>query len=464
MRVAAPLILIAAVATLSLPHQVAAQPAAQTPGPSTDETKPVSAPAFPFPVVEKTLSNGLRVYVVTFDSPGLVAYYSVVRVGSRNEVEPGKSGFAHFFEHMMFRGTDRYSQEAYNAEIKKMGADSNAFTSDDFTAYHILASKQSLPKIVELEADRFQNLKYKEAEFQKEARAVRGEYAKSASNPMLKMYEALQESAFSKHTYRHTTIGFLRDIEAMPQQFDYSLQFFDRYYRPDNTTLLVVGDVNGDDVFPLIEQHYGAWKKGPARPSIPAEPMQTVEQRSNLGWDAPTLPLVLAGWHTPGFSTSNLDVQALDVLAELLCSERAPLYKRLVIKEQKLQTLSCSNDTHIDPFLFTAFMRVKKPEDLAYVEKALHDEIARLGREGIDEANLKDVLSSLKYSFAGGLSTADRIATTAAQFIVLGGAIGAINAYYAQYQRVTSADVQRVARRYFKSSNRTVIMLKGGRP
>ena len=102
--------------------------------------------------------NGLRVYVVGYDSPGLVAYYSVVRTGSRNEVEPGKSGFAHFFEHMMFHGTEKYSLDAYNAVIKEMGADSNAFTSDDLTVYHILAGKTALPKIVEIESDRFQHL------------------------------------------------------------------------------------------------------------------------------------------------------------------------------------------------------------------------------------------------------------------------------------------------------------------
>src|SRR6185436_13494741 len=96
-----------------------------------------SQSAFPFPVVEKTLANGLRIFVVPYDSPGLVAYYSVVRTGSRNEVEPSKSGFAHFFEHMMFRGTERYSSEKYNDVIKAMGADSNAFTSDDLTVYHI---------------------------------------------------------------------------------------------------------------------------------------------------------------------------------------------------------------------------------------------------------------------------------------------------------------------------------------
>jgi zinc protease len=422
-----------------------------------------AAGAFPFPVTHKTLANGLEVYVIKFDSPGLVAYYSVVRTGSRNEVEPGKSGFAHFFEHMMFRGTEKYSQQAFNDEIKKMGADSNAFTSDDLTVYHMLAGKAALPKIVEIEADRFQHLQYKEPEFQKEARAVLGEYNKSVSNPVRKMFEALQDNAYSKHTYKHTTLGFLKDIEDMPNQFAYSLSFFDRYYRPDNVTLLVVGDVTGDEVFPLVEQHYGAWKKGPARPAIPVEPPQTKEKRVALDWKGPTLPIFMAGWHAPAFSTRNLDLQALDVLAELLSSERAPLYKRLVITEQKVQSLSGANDTHIDPGLFTVMARVKKPEDLGYVEKAIDAELARLAREGVDDKTLKDVLSNVRYSFAGGLSNADRVATTAAQFIALGGngKLDVINDYYAQYPKVTSADIKRVAASYFKPQNRTVVTLKG---
>src|SRR4029077_10023169 len=137
--------------------------AAPAPAPASTAAAPPAPSrgrAFPFPVQEKTLANGLKIYVVGFDSPGLVAYYSVVRTGSRNEVEPGKSGFAHFFEHLMFRGTDKYSQDAYNDVIKEMGADSNAFTSEDLTVYHILAGKAALPRIVEIEADRFQNLKY----------------------------------------------------------------------------------------------------------------------------------------------------------------------------------------------------------------------------------------------------------------------------------------------------------------
>jgi zinc protease len=456
---------VAALVSIALPlSALAAAPpdAGATAPPKTAAPADGAAGAFPFPVVERTLANGLRVYVVKFDSPGLVAYYSVVRVGSRNEIEPGKSGFAHFFEHMMFRGTDKYPQAAYNDEIKKMGADSNAFTSDDLTVYHMLAGKNALAKIVELEADRFQNLKYKEPEFQKEARAVLGEYNKSASNPLQKMFETLADNAFTKHTYKHTTIGFLKDIEDMPNQFAYSLSFFDRYYRPDNTTLIVVGDVAADEVFPLVEAAYAGWKKGPARPPVAAEPAQVKEKRVALTWKGPTLPVFLAGWHAPGFSTNNLDLQALDVLAELMFSERAPLYKRLIIKEQKVQSLSGSLDVHVDPNLFSVLARLKKPEDLAYVEKAIDDEFGRIGREGVDEKTLQEVLSNVRYSFAGRLSTADRVATTAAQFIALGGTIDVINRYYAQYPRVTSTDVQRVAKALFKPQNRTVITMVAG--
>jgi zinc protease len=420
--------------------------------------------AFPFPVVEKVLPNGLRVFVIRFDSPGLCAFYSVVRVGSRNEVEPGKSGFAHFFEHMMFRGTERYPAERYNATLKAMGADSNAWTSDDLTVYHILARKTALPTIVEIEADRFMNLSYQEPEFQKEARAVLGEYNKSASNPLQKMFEALSGNAFELHTYKHTTIGFLEDIEAMPQQFTYSRQFFDRYYRPDMVSLVVVGDVVPEDVFRLVERHYGAWKQGPARPTIPVEPPQRAEKRVALDWKGATLPVLLMGFHGPAFSTTVNDGVALDVLAEVLFAKRAPLYKKLVIDEQKVEDLSGGNESRVDPGLFTVLARVKKAADLPAVEAAVTAEIDRVGRMGVDAGTLKTVLSHERYDFARNLSTADEVATVAAEFIALSGNLSAINSRFRLLAKVTSADVQRVARKYLAPTNRTVVTLTAKTP
>jgi zinc protease len=446
-------------AALSRPTAAApAAPAATPPASSSG-----GGQAFPFPVTEKTLPNGLRVYVVGYDSPGLVAFYSVVRTGSRNEVEAGKSGFAHFFEHMMFHGTEKYTADAYNGVIKQMGADSNAFTSDDLTVYHILAGKKALPQIVEIESDRFQHLSYQQADFQKEARAVLGEYNKNASNPMEKMVETLYDHAFTTHTYKHTTMGFLKDIENMPNEMAYSRQFFDRFYRPENVVLLVVGDAKPDEVFKLVEASYGGWKAGAPHPTIPVEPPQKKEQRAELSWPGPTLPMLVEGYHTPGFSTTNVDLPTLDVLAELLFAERAPLYKKLVITEQKVESISGSNDAHVDPNLFTVFARIKKPADLGYVETAIHEEMARIAKDGVDDKTLHDVLSHVKYAFAGQLSTADKTAYTASSFVALTGQLESINSYFALYDKVTSADVKRVAAAYFQPANRTVVTLKAAK-
>jgi zinc protease len=422
---------------------------------------PVLAPAkaFPFPTTVKTLPNGLRVYVVAFDSPGLVAYYSVVRVGSRNEVEPGKSGFAHFFEHMMFRGTARFPTEKYNAAIKAMGADSNAFTSDDMTVYHILAGTSALPTIVNIEADRFQHLEYAEAEFQKEARAVLGEYNKGASNPLQPMVEVLYDNAFVSHAYKHTTIGFLRDIMDMPNQFAYSRQFFDRYYRPDNVTLLVVGDVTADQVLPLIEAHYGSWSAGPARPAIPAEPPQTTEKRATVPWKGASLPMLLIGFHAPAFSATNIDSMALEVLAELVFAERSPLFRRLVLDEQKVEGLDGSVERHVDPNLFTILARVKEKKDLSYVEDTIYKEIARVAAEGVSDKTLAEVVSRTRYAFAGQLSTADKVALVGSEFLALTGDLFAIDETFNLLSRVTVADVKRVAAQYFARENRTVVVL-----
>ena len=418
------------------------------------------AKAFPFPTVEKTLPSGLRVFVVEYDSPGLVAYYSVVRTGSRNEVEPGKSGFAHFFEHMMFRGTAAYPTEKYNKAIKAMGADSNAFTSDDMTVYHILAGVQALPTIVAIEADRFQNLHYAETEFQKESRAVLGEYNKGASDPLQPMVEALYDNAFESHTYKHTTIGFLRDIEDMPNQFAYSRQFFDRYYRPDNVILLVVGDVKAATVMPLIETHYGGWRDGPARPPVPAEPPQTREKRATVPWKGAGMPMLLVGYHAPAFSTTNLDHVALEVLAELVFAERGPLFRRLVLDEQKVEHLDGSCDRHVDPNLFSILARIKDKKDVPYVEGVIHKELARIAVEGTDDKTLAEVVSRTRYAFAGQLSTADKTALLGAEFIALTGTLQAIDETFALLSRVTVADVKRVAGKYFAPENRTTIVLE----
>src|SRR5262249_55632610 len=226
-----------------------------------------------------------------FDSPGIIAYYTIVRTGSRNEVEKGRSGFVHFFEHMMFRGTGLYPEDKYNDVLKSLGADSNAYTNSDWTCYRMTVPATALATAVQIEADRFQNLKYDEPSFQKEARAVLGEYNKSASSPFLKLSETMQDTAYTTHTYKHTTIGFLADIQDMPNQFAYSKVFFDRWYRPENCTIVVVGDVDHNKLVALVGQYYGGWKRGRTELEIPIEPPQTAAKSARLARPPPTPPI-----------------------------------------------------------------------------------------------------------------------------------------------------------------------------
>lgn len=196
-----------------------------------------ASPFFPYAMQVDRLPNGLTVVRVPFKSPGLVAYHTVVRVGSRNEVEPGRTGFAHFFEHMMFKGTKNFPEGEREKVIAAYGYDDNAFTTDDITVYHSYGPTAGLLKLVQLEADRFRHLEYSEPAFQTEALAVLGEYHKNAAQPWLKIEEELARTAFTRHTYGHTTLGYYDDIKAMPQAYAYSRSFFERWYTPDNVML-----------------------------------------------------------------------------------------------------------------------------------------------------------------------------------------------------------------------------------
>jgi zinc protease len=417
-------------------------------------------PVFPFPIRESKLDNGLTVLSVPFESPGILAYYTVVRTGSRNEVEKGLSGFAHFFEHMMFRGTEAYPQDKYQKVVKSLGADANAFTSDDWTCYHMTVPSSALPTVVEIEADRFRNLKYSEADFQKEARAVLGEYNKSASSPFLILNEAMQDKAYTAHTYKHTTIGFLADIKDMPNQFAYSKTFFDRWYRPENCTIVVAGDVDHDRLMALVKKAYGGWARGNAHVTIPAEPEQTAERSARLTWPVPTLPIVYLGYHIPAADPKNPDTAALGALAQAVFGETSPLYKALVLDEQRVVLLAAEAEAKRDPGLFSVVARVRDLADVAKVRARIEAALSDSAKTLINPVRLEAIKSHLRYAFAGTLDSPDAVALGVGQSIATTGRPDAMNDLYAAYDRLTPADLKRVAARYFAQANETVVVLE----
>jgi zinc protease len=415
---------------------------------------------FPFPINQVTLDNGLKIVSVPFESPGIVAYYTVVRTGSRNEIEPGKSGFAHFFEHMMFRGTEKYSKDAFNALLQSIGADNNANTSDDRTVYHTLASSGALETIIDMESDRFMNLKYSEADFRTEAGAILGEYNKNYSSPFMTIFEKMREAAYDKHTYKHTTMGFLKDIEDMPNQYQYSLEFFDRWYRPENCVVVVVGDFDQDTLVALAKKYYGPWKRGTYKLDIPAEPPQTQEKVVNLPWKAKTLPVVAMGYHGPAFSDNSREMPAMDLLSQLLFSPTSDLFRKLVVEQQLVEFVQGSQGDSRDPGLFQIFTRVKDPKNIELVRSEIEKAIEDAKVTPIPEERLKAIKSYLKYQYVMGLDNPNSVANSVGHYIMLTGDPESINRVYRLYDQITPADIMGVAKKYMTNTNRTTVILK----
>ena len=414
---------------------------------------------FPFPVTMFELDNGLRVVGVDYDSPGIVAYYTIVRTGSRNEVEPGFSGYAHFFEHMMFRGTEKYPTDAYNEVVKRLGADSNAFTTDDWTAYHTVASADALETIIDLESDRFLNLDYSVDDYRTEAGAILGEYNLNFSNPVSLLRERVRDLAYTTHPYKHTTIGLLEDIEAMPEHYDYSVEFYDRYYRPENCFIVVVGDFDRAELERLVGQYYGGWEPGDFQPSIPVEPPQTEERTAEVSWPNATLPWMTIAYHAPAFSDQVIDMPAMDVLSQLLFSQTSPLFQQLYLRDQVVDVLSGGAVDHRDPPLFEVLARVTKPDQIDYVRDAILAEIDRMKTEPVDAQLLADTKSAMRYSFARGLNSPGPIAETLGHYLQLTGDPETVNRVYALYDQVTVDDIQAMATKYLAETNRTVVVL-----
>ncbi len=423
---------------------------------------------FPYAYTIDDLPNGLRLVTIPTDYPNLVALYVVVQAGSRNEVEPGKSGYAHFFEHLMFRGSEHYTAEQRDAILKRAGADANAYTTDDRTVYHEVFSKEDLPQVMELEADRFKGLKYEPNPFKTEALAVLGEYNKNSASPTSKLFEVLRETAYRTHTYAHTTMGYIKDIEDFPNQYDYSLQFFQRFYRPEYATIIIVGDVTREQALALTKKNFADWKRGNYTAQIPKEPEQTEARTAHVDWPSPTLPWVVVGFRGPAYSDTNKDKPALDLLASIAFGENSELYQRLVIKEQKVTAgFGPSFEDRIDPEIFSVWASVKKPEgmdsvppaDMDYVRDQILATYKRYTTELVPQAKLTAARERMRYSFALSMNSSEAIADSLAPYISLRRTPETIDKLYALYESVTPEDVRAAAARYFVEKNRTIVTL-----
>lgn len=422
----------------------------------------VASPVFDLPRQERELANGLKVIVVKTDFPDIVSLQIPVQTGSRNEVEPGKTGFAHFFEHMMFRGTENTSAEEFNAALKRAGANINAYTTDDYTNYHIDFTKADLETILALEADRFMNLSYGEDVFRTEALAVKGEYIKNSANPIRKLFEQVRAVHYKDHTYRHTTMGFFEDILEMPEQYEYSKIFFDRWYRPENAAVILVGDLEFEETFALVEKHFGPWQRGSYEAQIPVEPPGAGPTSVYIPVEAPAQPWIGIAFRGPAFDPTAPDTAAIRVLAQHYFSDNSELYRKLVLDRQVVDQMFSFMPMNRDPGLFWVLARITDPTAAADVRDEILATFARARTETLSPKKLAPIKARMRYGFLAGLDNSVDIAGELASVVQYERTVDTVNQLYNSYAALAPADLTAAANRYFTDAVRTIGVVAPG--
>ena len=343
---------------------------------------PARAALLPEGMVTRTLPSGLQVVVIPLDTPGLVAIQTWMDVGSRHEVLPGTTGYAHFFEHLMFHGTPTLSGDAREERLVALAVTENAWTSDDTSCYPLQAPARHLDELLSMEADRFQHLSLEAEGVRREAGAVLGEYRKGASDPEEQLYYALWREAFGTHSYAHTPIGLEEDIRDMPEGMETALGFFATHYRPDHAVLVVAGDVDPGPALEAVARHYGGWVLpvgATVRVEPPEEPAQQGLKRTHLAWTGGTTnPLLSVGFRIPALAMDSMEVASLTVARELLVRDIAAFRRRVVDDEGLAWGMWSGGPERVDPGLLEIHLQLREEVDPARVEAALAEEILAL--------------------------------------------------------------------------------------
>lgn len=406
-------------------------------------------------VKSKTLSNGIRVLVLENHKAPVATFFVFYRVGSRNE-QFGKTGISHLLEHLMFRGTKKYGPEEFSNIIQENGGMDNAFTTSDYTGYFEDINKDHLDVAIPLEADRMAN--FAPQGFDSERAVVMEERRMSTEDkPEDALDEQTRAAAFVEHPYHWPVIGWMQDIRRLTLDDVYT--YHSIYYSPQNAVIVSVGDFRADQVMKQIEESFSGIKNGPKPPPMPiVEPEQRGERRIEL-LHAAELPAFQEGFHVPNFKAGS-DAYALEVAGEVLADGKSSrLYRRLVMEKRMVVEINAGFDmTSFDPnlFVFAAQMRpdVKAEDALAEVDK----EIAELRDHPVDADELQKAKNLEAAQFVFGQDSVFREAMLLGIYEMLGD-YKQVDAYLPGIDKVTAADVQRVARKYLVSENRTTGVL-----
>jgi zinc protease len=407
-------------------------------------------------VIEKVLPNGLKVLLKEVHKAPVATFQIWYKVGSRNE-RLGKTGLSHMLEHMMFKGTKKYGPKTFSQTVQRNGGNDNAFTSHDYTAYFETFASDRIELSLDLESDRMQDLLLDPGEFLSERDVVKEERRmRYEDDPVNSMVEQMMSVAFSAHSYQWPVIGWMADISSFTR--DELYQHYRAYYKPNNATIVVVGDIDSQKLLARIEQYFGGIPRGPEAPKVSAvEPRHSGERRVVVKRQA-ELPAVFAGYNVP--TLKHPDSYALEVLQGVLSfGKSSRLYKSLVYEKQlALYAGGDYDNVSADPNLFYLYAGVMPGKTTEEVEKALYTELDRFKTEPITDEELQKAKNQIEAGFIMGQDSVFNQAMLLGQFESVA-SWKMLEKYVDNVRAVSKEDVLRVAKEYFSEDNRTVGIL-----
>src|SRR3990170_1915739 len=408
-----------------------------------------------------TLANGMKVIFLEDHSTPIVHTEVWYHVGSKNE-KPGRTGFAHLFEHMMFKGSKNVEPEGHPSWISSIGGQSNAYTTEDATVFWQTTPAQYLPLVLWLEADRLASLRINEDVLKKEREVVKEERRMRIDNqPYGRLNELIYNHAFTVHPYKHPTIGSMEDLEAA--SVDDVRDFFKTYYVPSNATVVIVGDFETKEAQELVNRYLARVPKSdrPVPRDIPKEPPQTKERRLTLEENWP-LPAVVVAHHIT--FDGDPDSYPLHIASKVLSDgQSSRIYRKLVYEKQVALAAFGGGNIIEDPNLFYAVAIVQPGHTPEETVDALIAELDRLRTEPISTGELQQAKNQFARDYMFGRESNKDKASQLGHAAVIHNDIKTADDEFDIFMNITQADVQRVARRYFTPENRIVmtIMPKG---
>ncbi len=400
-------------------------------------------------------NNGLRLIVVEDHSSPTFAYQTWFKVGSRNE-EPGKTGLAHLFEHMLFKRTQSYGDGDFMKKLEAVGVEGlNAFTSQDYTAYIQKLPKKYLELIVKLESERMQNLIVDQKAFETELAVVKNErQMRSENSPDGRVYEALMTTAYDKHPYSWPIIGFEKDLASMKPED--AKEFYQKWYSPNQAVIIVVGDVNRRTVLKTVDQYYGKIKPSTIEPlQIPTEPPQKKIKTKKLKLNVAYEKLVLA-FHVP--SVNHPDAPVLEVIQAILSDGKNSRLTQRLVNTGIATSVSTGSFQTMDPSIFTFFIDLQKGRRASEAERIVLEEIEKLKKDLVSNSELKKAKNLVRFAFFTGVDSSYSIGRFIGSFEIRTGSFkNGVKLYQEAIPRVTAEDIKRVVKKYFNPSQRTAI-------